>query len=54
MAAPMQMASQQFSRFGPSGLVVAGFGASFYYLSLTLKVMPIGIVYAVWSMLKLY
>ncbi len=41
--------SQQFTRLVPSIVVVAGFVASFYFLSLTLKVMPLGIVYAVWS-----
>lgn len=42
-------ASQQFTRIGPSITVVIGYGISFYLLSLTLKVMPLGIVYAVWS-----
>ncbi|MEM1078348.1 MAG: SMR family transporter [Pseudomonadota bacterium] len=42
-------ASQQFTRLGPSLTVVVGYGISFYLLSLTLKVMPLGIVYALWS-----
>ncbi|MCA8882932.1 MAG: multidrug efflux SMR transporter [Rhodobacteraceae bacterium] len=42
-------ASQQFTRLGPSVLVVLGYGLSFYLLSVTLKVMPVGIVYAIWS-----
>ena len=42
-------ASQQFTRTGPSAIVVIGYATSFYLLSLTLKVMPVGIVYAVWS-----
>lgn len=42
-------ASQQFTRFWPSVLVVLGYGASFYLLALTLKTMPVGIVYAIWS-----
>ncbi|WP_109311868.1 multidrug efflux SMR transporter [Ruegeria sp. AU67] len=42
-------ASQQFSRFWPSVLVVAGYGVAFYLLGLTLKFMPVGIVYAIWS-----
>jgi small multidrug resistance pump len=42
-------ASQQFSRFGPSAVVVIGYAASFYFMALTLKVMPVGIVYAIWS-----
>jgi small multidrug resistance pump len=42
-------ASQQFTRTGPSVIVVIGYAASFYLMSLTLKVLPVGIVYAVWS-----
>jgi small multidrug resistance pump len=42
-------ASQQFTRPGPSVLVVAAYGTAFYLLSLVLKSMPVGVVYAVWS-----
>jgi len=42
-------ASDGFSRPGPSALVVAGYGIAFYCLSLTLRAIPVGIVYAVWS-----
>lgn len=42
-------ASQQFSRFWPSVLVLVSYGLSFYLLGLTLKFMPVGIVYAIWS-----
>ncbi|SMO41500.1 small multidrug resistance pump [Ruegeria faecimaris] len=42
-------ASQQFSRFWPSVLVVVGYGIAFYLMALTLKYMPVGIVYAIWS-----
>jgi len=42
-------ASQQFTRAGPSVLVVVAYGGAFYLLSLVLKVMPVGVVYAVWS-----
>jgi len=42
-------ASDGFSRLGPSTIVVVGYGLSFYLLSLTLKTMPVGVVYAVWS-----
>lgn len=42
-------ASNGFSRLAPSVIVVAGYGVSFYCLSLTLKTLPVGIVYAVWS-----
>lgn len=33
----------------PSILVVAGYGLAFYLLSLTLRSIPVGITYAIWS-----
>ena len=41
--------SEGFTKLVPSVIVVVGYGLSFYLLSLTLKVMPIGIAYALWS-----
>ncbi|WP_022850888.1 DMT family transporter [Limisalsivibrio acetivorans] len=42
-------ASTGFTRLYPSILVVLGYGASFYFLSLVFKTMQVGVVYAVWS-----
>lgn len=42
-------ASQQFSRVWPSVGVVIFYGLSFYCMSFALKVMPVGVVYAIWS-----
>lgn len=42
-------ASQQFTRLVPSVLVVFGYGLAFYLMAQTLRVMPVGIVYAIWS-----
>ncbi len=42
-------ASEGFTKLGASGLVVAGYGIAFYFLSLTLNTIPIGVAYAVWS-----
>ncbi len=42
-------ASQQFTRTGPSILVVAGYATAFWFLSLTLRTLPVGIAYAMWS-----
>lgn len=42
-------ASQQFTRFWPSVLVVVSYGVAFYLLSLTLRTLPVGIVYALWA-----
>ena len=41
--------AEGFSKLGPSLVVAAGFGCAFYFLSLTLKVIPVGVAYAVWS-----
>jgi small multidrug resistance pump len=41
--------SEGFSKLVPSIIVVIGYGLSFYLLSLSLKVFPIGIAYAIWS-----
>lgn len=38
-----------FTRFWPSLIVVLGYGVAFYFLSLTLKTIPVGIAYAIWS-----
>lgn len=37
-----------FTRLLPSLVTVAGYAAAFYFLSLVLKVVPVGIVYAMW------
>lgn len=42
-------AAAGFTKPVPSILVVVGYGVAFYFLSLTLKTIPIGIAYAVWS-----
>lgn len=41
--------SQQFTRLVPSIVVLIGFTGALYFLTLTLKYMPLGIVYAIWS-----
>lgn len=42
-------ASEQFTRFWPSVLLVVAYGVSFYFMSLTLKYMQVSVVYAIWS-----
>jgi small multidrug resistance pump len=41
--------SDGFTKLVPSVIVVIGYGLSFYLLSISLKVFPIGIAYAIWS-----
>ena len=42
-------ASEGFTVLIPSVVVVVGYCLSFYLLSLTLRSIPVGIAYAVWS-----
>lgn len=42
-------AAEGFTRPIPSAIVVIGYAVAFYCLSLTLRTMPVGIAYAVWS-----
>ena len=42
-------ATEGFTRVGPSIVVVVGYGLAFYFLSLTLKTVPVGVAYAIWS-----
>ena len=41
--------SDGFTKPAPSVVVVAGYALSFYALSITLRTIPLGIVYAIWS-----
>lgn len=42
-------ASEGFTKPVPAVIVVVGYGAAFYLLSLTLRAIPVGVAYAVWS-----
>jgi len=42
-------ASDGFSRLWPSVLVAVGYSSAFYFLSLTLKSLSVGVASAVWS-----
>lgn len=46
-------ASEGFTRPWPSLLVVFGYAVAFYSLSLTVRTIPLGLVYAIWSGLGL-
>ena len=42
-------ASDSFTQLWPSLLAVAGYAIAFYFLTITLRSMPTGIAYAIWS-----
>lgn len=41
--------SEGFTKLVPSIIVVAGYALAFYFLSMTLKAIPVGVAYAIWS-----
>lgn len=45
----MMKLSYGFSKLFPSLCVIVGFGLSFFFLSLALKTLPLGITYAIWA-----
>lgn len=42
-------AAEGFTVLVPSAIAVVGYVVAFYFLSLTLKTMPVGVAYAIWS-----
>ena len=42
-------AAEGFTRWVPSLVVVVGYASAFYFLSLTLRSIPLGVAYAIWS-----
>ena len=42
-------ATEEFTKFWPSIIVLAGYVTSFYFLTLCLRHIPVGIAYAIWS-----
>lgn len=41
--------SEGFTKLAPSAVVIIGYGIAFYFLSLVLKSIPVGVAYAVWA-----
>jgi small multidrug resistance pump len=42
-------ASEGFGRVSPSALAVVGYALAFYFLAQSLKYIPLGVAYAIWS-----
>lgn len=42
-------ATEQFTKLVPSILTVIAYALTFYFLSLALRTIPVGIAYAIWS-----
>jgi len=42
-------ATEGFTNLIPSVIVIIGYCSAFYFMSLTLDTIPVGVVYAIWS-----
>ncbi|ROH88417.1 QacE family quaternary ammonium compound efflux SMR transporter [Pseudomethylobacillus aquaticus] len=41
--------TEGFTRLWPSLVVVGGYAAAFYFMTVSLRVLPLGIMYAIWA-----
>lgn len=41
--------TNEFTRLWPSVIVILGYGVAFYFMTLSLRVLPVGIMYALWA-----
>ncbi|BBL34498.1 multidrug transporter EmrE [Nitrosomonas stercoris] len=49
IATSLLKSSEGFTRLWPSLVVIVGYGCAFFFLSLTLRTIPVGAAYAIWS-----
>jgi len=49
IATSLLKASGEFTKVWPSVGVVLGYGCAFWFLTLTLRTIPVGVAYAIWS-----
>ncbi|GJJ00260.1 multidrug transporter [Duganella rhizosphaerae] len=49
IATSAMKSSEGFTKLVPSIIVLLGYGVAFYFLSITLRTIPVGIAYAIWS-----
>jgi len=42
-------ASKEFTVLVPSLIVIVGYGIAFYFMAISLRVLPVGIMYAIWA-----
>ncbi|MGD9738101.1 MAG: multidrug efflux SMR transporter [Bauldia sp.] len=49
VATSLLRSSEGMTRPGPTILSLAGYAIAFYFLSLTLRTVPVGVAYAIWS-----
>ena len=48
IATSTMKSTNEFTRLWPS-LVVIGYGTGFYFMAISMRVLPVGIMYAIWA-----
>ncbi|MBX6071327.1 hypothetical protein ISD49_31415, partial [Pseudomonas aeruginosa] len=46
VASALCLSAEGFTKLAPSAVVIIGYGIAFYFLSLVLKSIPVGVAYA--------
>ena len=41
--------TEEFTRLWPSVMVIVGYATAFYFMTLSLRGLPVGIMYAIWA-----
>nr|WP_298659334.1 multidrug efflux SMR transporter [uncultured Thiothrix sp.] len=41
--------SAEFTKLWPTLIMIAAYGSAFYFMTLALRTIPLGITYAIWS-----
>jgi len=54
IATTLLKSTEEFTKLVPSVIVVIAYLLSFYFLTLTLRTIPVGIAYAVWAGLGIF
>jgi small multidrug resistance pump len=49
IATSTMKSTNEFTRFWPSVVVVVGYCTGFYFMAISMRVLPVGIMYAIWA-----
>jgi small multidrug resistance pump len=49
IATSAMKASNEFTHLVPTLIAIAGYCTAFYFMTISMRVLPIGIMYAIWS-----
>jgi small multidrug resistance pump len=49
IATSTMKSTNEFTKFWPSLVLVLGYGVGFYFMAISMRVLPVGIMYAIWA-----